>query len=310
VLAETPETVVVAKVVDAAEQQAKAPASPVEALANEPSVDVPEEVAVAVPTVVVAPPSTPRLPEAVEPANSLAPVATAKARPAPEVMPSAPAPATLDSSTSSDEDLPFRPRRRVGVYVAVGSAVAAAGVWFALQSSPAKRPHNPHPAAAQVAALPGAGLSPPTAPAMAASAEIPTAREATGAAAGADVPKVAEGADAGVVAPSEGPKDSAAGSSAITATADAGATDTDADMVTVAFNVWPPGARIAYMGKEIGRSPFTMQIKRGDKRAVEVVFPGYRPRRVVVDGSQPEIAFGLKAEEPAAPPAPAGREEP
>jgi hypothetical protein len=294
-------------------------------------VDDPEDAAIAIPLVVVVPPSTPRLPvtmgetpkppaqpEAVEPANSLAPVATAKARPAPEVVPSAPAPApaTLQSSTSLDEDLPVRPRRRVGAYVAVGTAVAAAAVGFALRSSPAKRPRTPHPAATQVAAV----LPAPTAPATAASAEIPTAPGATGAASadvpkgaeaadaaavGADGPKVAEAADAGVVAPSEGPKDTSAAPSAITATADAGATDTEAGMVTVTFNVWPTGARIAFKGREIGRSPFKMQIRRGDTRAVEVVFPGFKPRKVVVDGSQPEISFGLRPEEPAAPAAPA-----
>lgn len=306
--------------------EAKASTPPVEALADEPSVRVPEEVAVAIPTVAVAPPSTPDLPGAVEPASSPARMEAAEARPAPEVVPSALAPAMLDSSTVPDEDVPFRPRRRVGVYVALGSAVAAAGVWFALQSSPARRPHTPHATASQGAASAATTLPAPTAPATAAPAEIPAAREAMGATS-ADVPKAAENpdaagvpqvattTDAGVAASSEGPKDTSADSSAITAALDAGATDTDADTVTVAFNVWPTGAFIAYKGREIGRSPFKMQIKRGEKRAVEVVFPGYMPRRVVVDGSQPEISFGMKPAEPTTPaapaaPAPATHEEP
>jgi hypothetical protein len=53
-----------------------------------------------------------------------------------------------------------------------------------------------------------------------------------------------------------------------------------------------------------------MQIKRGDTRAVEVVFPGFKPRRVVVDGSQPQISFGLRPEEPATPAPPPASAEP
>jgi len=179
----------------------------------------------------------------------------------------------------------------------------------------------------QGAAFPATVLPARTAPAAAAPAEIPTARQATDAIF-ADVPKGAENADsagaatdvptatdAGVAAPSEGPKGTSAGSSTTTAAVDAGATDTDVDMVTVAFNVWPTGAFIAYRGREIGRSPFKMQIKRGEKRAVEVDFPGYMPRRVVVDGSQPEISFGMKPAEPSTPTtsaalAPATHEQP
>jgi hypothetical protein len=62
------------------------------------------------------------------------------------------------------------------------------------------------------------------------------------------------------------------------------------------FNIHPEGARIVQKGKEVGRSPFTLELPRGERRVFEIVYKGYVPRRVVVDGTRSEISFGLKPE--------------
>lgn len=301
-------------------------------------IDVQIDVAAVVPTVVVAPSSTPRIVEPAEPANSLAPVATIEARPAAEVSPpTAPEGLVAPGSTAlADEDPPFRPRRRNGVYVVVGSVVLAAGAWLALSASPPKRPHPATPAAAHAVVTSATAVAGPVVPATAAPAESSKGADAVDAAAVDAVaidasaavasaaesaappkapdppPKAARATDAGAVVPSgESAKDGTA--NPLTMASDAGTSDADADMVTVAFNIWPTGARVTYKGKEIGRSPFKMQIKRGERRAVEAVFPGYMPRRVVVDGSESEISFGMKAEEStteAASTTPSARAEP
>ena len=45
----------------------------------------------------------------------------------------------------------------------------------------------------------------------------------------------------------------------------------------------------------------TIELPRGERRVYEVVLKGYAPRRLVIDGTKEEIAYGLKPVE--APPA-------
>ena len=65
------------------------------------------------------------------------------------------------------------------------------------------------------------------------------------------------------------------------------------DTVRVGVLIRPEGARVFYRGKEIGRTPFTLELLRGERRVFEVRYPGYVSRRLVIDGSEKEIAYAL-----------------
>jgi hypothetical protein len=74
----------------------------------------------------------------------------------------------------------------------------------------------------------------------------------------------------------------------------AGAVAPPADSVDVQINIRPEGARVFYRGKEVGRSPFTLQFPRGERRAYEAAFPDYHTRRFVVDDSRREVSFKMR----------------
>ena len=65
------------------------------------------------------------------------------------------------------------------------------------------------------------------------------------------------------------------------------------DAITVLLKIRPEGARVYYRGKEVGRSPFTLELPRGETRAYEVGHPGYMTRRLVVDGNEPVISLSM-----------------
>jgi hypothetical protein len=65
---------------------------------------------------------------------------------------------------------------------------------------------------------------------------------------------------------------------------------------TVVVKISPPGARLFRKGKPVGSSPVTLELAPGEKRAFEVGMPGWVTRRLVVDGTKPEIFVGLKPE--------------
>jgi hypothetical protein len=65
----------------------------------------------------------------------------------------------------------------------------------------------------------------------------------------------------------------------------------------VIVKISPPGARLFYKGKPVGSSPITVELAPGEKkRSFEVGMPGWVTRRLVVDGSKPEVFIGLKPE--------------
>jgi len=69
----------------------------------------------------------------------------------------------------------------------------------------------------------------------------------------------------------------------------------------------PGDAKFYRKGKAVSGSPMTVDLAPGEKRAFEVGRPGYVTRKVVVDGTKPEILVGLRPESAADPtPAPAG----
>jgi hypothetical protein len=63
----------------------------------------------------------------------------------------------------------------------------------------------------------------------------------------------------------------------------------------------PPGARLFWRGKEVGTTPFVVEIAAGERRAFELGRPGYVTRKVVIDGSQSEVTIGMRPE-PSVPP--------
>jgi len=67
------------------------------------------------------------------------------------------------------------------------------------------------------------------------------------------------------------------------------------DTVRVAIKIRPEGARVFYRGKEVGRTPFTLELLRDERRVFEVGYPGYQPRRLVIDGTEAEISYTLTA---------------
>ena len=68
------------------------------------------------------------------------------------------------------------------------------------------------------------------------------------------------------------------------------------DLRSVTLDSVPPKARFYHFGKEVGTAPFVLQFKPGERHAYEVGLPGYITRKVVVDGSKPEITVGLRKE--------------
>jgi hypothetical protein len=57
----------------------------------------------------------------------------------------------------------------------------------------------------------------------------------------------------------------------------------------------PPDARLYYKGKSAGKPPVRIELGPDEKkRSFEAGGPGYVTRRVVIDGSQPEIWIGLR----------------
>ena len=58
----------------------------------------------------------------------------------------------------------------------------------------------------------------------------------------------------------------------------------------------PPGARLFWKGKEVGTTPFALELQPGEKHAYELGLPGYTTRKVVIDSSSTEISVGLRPE--------------
>jgi hypothetical protein len=51
-----------------------------------------------------------------------------------------------------------------------------------------------------------------------------------------------------------------------------------------------------WKGKEVGTTPFVLEIPSGTRRSYEMGLPGHVTRKVVIDGSKSEIKVGLRPE--------------
>jgi hypothetical protein len=69
-------------------------------------------------------------------------------------------------------------------------------------------------------------------------------------------------------------------------------------MTRVIVKLSPPKARLFRKGKPVGSSPVVIDLAPGERRAYEVGMPGWATRKLVVDGTKPEIFIGLKPETP------------
>jgi hypothetical protein len=56
----------------------------------------------------------------------------------------------------------------------------------------------------------------------------------------------------------------------------------------------PPGARMFWRGKEVGTTPFVLELPAGERRSFELGKPGFVTRKVVIDGAKSELSIGLK----------------
>lgn len=233
-------------------------------------------------------------------ATAVAPIATAPAVTTDVVAPYLDSmPRTGAERESTPAVLPPRPPASRGKVVALGllGAAALAGLWFARGGDRSRqepgvqalRPEATHVEAAQVGP---ANAEPAKAePAQAQPAKLEPAQEpkpaepATGAASPSGVELTGEQAAAPASANAEAP-------------APSGSATSSPGKIVVIVNVRPPQARIFYRGKEAGKAPLRVELDPGQRRSFEVGYPGFMTRKIVVDGSKPELLVGLRASSP------------
>jgi hypothetical protein len=76
------------------------------------------------------------------------------------------------------------------------------------------------------------------------------------------------------------------------------ATAAGGDIRKVTVKSRPPKVRFFHFGKQVGVTPFVLELKPGERHAYEAGLPGYNTRKVVIDGSKPQIMVGLTREKP------------
>jgi pyruvate dehydrogenase E2 component (dihydrolipoamide acetyltransferase) len=176
----------------------------------------------------------------------------------------------------------------------LAAAVVVAGAWFFLRTKerPAE-PINPPAAAIEPAKLPPA----PAEPAQLEPAPAPEPEPVASAAVEAEASAVASASAAPSAEPAAAPV--AAASAAPTpapAEEKAAAPEASGDLVVVTVTAVPPDARFFYKGRAVSGSPMRVELKPGEKRSFEIGRPGFRTRKVVVDGSQKEMTVGMRPE--------------
>jgi len=132
----------------------------------------------------------------------------------------------------------------------------------------------------------------PTAPTAAPAAEpgqAPSAAEGTAATPSATEAATAPSASA--AEPTAAPATSAAAAAPAPSASAPAATTADIRRITVKSK--PPKVRFFHFGKQVGVTPFVLEFKPGERHAYEAGLPGYGTRKVVIDGSKPEVTIGL-----------------
>jgi hypothetical protein len=179
------------------------------------------------------------------------------------------------------------------------AAAIVGGAWFFLKTK--ARPADPvNPPAA---APPSPALTIATEPAKVEPTPAPTTEPepAASAAAADDSANALGSASAAPLAAIDTPPPASASAAPPLASApadDKAAPAASGDMIVVTVTAVPPDARFFYKGKAVSGSPMRVELKPGEKRSFEIGRPGYRTRKVVVDGSQTEMSVGMRPEAP------------
>jgi hypothetical protein len=87
---------------------------------------------------------------------------------------------------------------------------------------------------------------------------------------------------------------------AASAAAQGAAPAASAGVIRINVDSDPPRARMFWKGKEVGTTPFVLELQPGERHAYELGLPGYTTRKVVIDGSKTDISIGLRPEPAAA----------
>jgi hypothetical protein len=236
---------------------------------------------------------------ALEKESSLPSIATAAASAesdAPVTRGSTPVPLPRVVDRVSDTDLPpLRAQRPRWVLPLAVAAVVGLGIVGLRRLDHATVPGSLPPAAeAPQAAAPRPPQDISPAPAAAASA-LPAAEDND------DTDSPAPPTTAPEPEPLKGkPVEPAPAASATTAGV-TGDTAPVGDLKRIRIVSDPPGARMFWRGKEVGTTPFTLELQPGEKHSYELGLPGYVTRKVVIDGSKSEISIGMKPESRATP---------
>lgn len=207
--------------------------------------------------------------------NPPAPSTSTPSTSAPELSPSTRAPAVAVSP--DDDDLPQLRSRRSRWLLPLAAAALLGVAYFALERLD-RAPEQqaaiaPAPAPKPPAAAPTAEPGKPSPQATPSSASTPgDADEASAPAAG----------------------DSAITNGAPAASAAAATDESSGAVKSVSISSDPPGARMYRKGKEVGRTPFVLEIPEGQRRSFELDLPGFVTRKVVIDGSESEVRIGLR----------------
>lgn len=209
-----------------------------------------------------------------------------------------PAPRVEPSVSIGDHDLPeLKPRRSRWVYLLAAAAVLGGGVFLLRQMDRAPQPLDESLARPIRAVDDKVAAAAPKAEAPDDTDSEPNPSEPTE----PDPLKAKAPTDAPAATPSAAPAAAAAATTPSAAPAAPSAAPVTADAptgelknITVASD--PPGARMFHRGKEVGTTPFTLEIPAGERRSYELGKPGFVTRKVVIDGSKPEIKLGLRPE--------------
>lgn len=133
----------------------------------------------------------------------------------------------------------------------------------------------------------------------AATAATTTTTEPTAAASAAESPSAPSEASASAAPAAESASPPAAADSAPAPAASASAAPSaDTEIRRVTIKSKPPKVRFFHFGKQVGVTPFVLELKPGERHAYEAGLPGYGTRKVVIDGSKPEVLIGLTREKP------------
>jgi hypothetical protein len=201
-----------------------------------------------------------------------------------------PAPRLEPSVSVGDHDLPeLKPRRSRWVYLLAAAAVLGGGVFALRQMDRAPQPLDESLARPIRPVTEKAAAATPKADEPDDTDSEPNPSEPT-----EPDPLKAKAPSDAVAAPATASVAPAAASPAEVSSA--APTVAAGELKTISIVSDPPGARMFHRGKEVGTTPFTLEIPTGERRSYELGKPGFVTRKVVIDGSKSEIKLGLRPE--------------